>query len=565
MRIGDQVRRWARELPAEPAVISAHGETGQSGTARCWTWRDLDAEADRLAMLLLELGVAPGEPVAWQLPNVAEFAALTLAATRIGAICCPLMPIFRARELSDMLRRSKARIIVIPDSYRGRDCPGEIAGVARAGGLRLEHVVVLSDKRREPGIAPGDEQSRQGPCLSWHRYADATARQVPDRRLLERLAPEPGAIAQLMFTSGTSGEPKGVLHRMDVLTRAAAAQARALGLTGQDRILVPSPLAHQTGFLYGMWLAFNLGAPQILMPAWDGGAGLDLLRRHKVTFIQAATPFLADLVEIVQATGQRPGTLRIFVATGAAIPRHLAERATRVLGAAVCGAWGSTETCLGSLSVPGDEPAKAWGTDGRALPGTLLRVTDDRANVLPPGQEGNFEVHSDCLFAGYLDRPDLTEQAVTPDGWYRSGDLAVLDDQGYVRISGRVKDIINRGGEKIPVAEIEQLLMRHPAVRDAALVAIPDDRLGERACAFITTVPVPDGPGGPGTEFGFTEMQHFLDRAQVARQYWPERLEIIDAMPRTQTGKVRKFVLREHARALIDAGKHVSGTGRERE
>jgi 3-phosphoshikimate 1-carboxyvinyltransferase len=231
------------------------------------------------------------------------------------------------------------------------------------------------------------------------------------------------------------------------------------------------------------------------------------------------------------------------VATGTAVPRNLAERATRTLGAAVCGAWGSTESCLGSLSAPGDEPAKMWGTDGRALAGVQLRITDDAGTVLPPGREGNFEVHSDCLFVGYLDRPEWTAEALTPDGWYRSGDLAVLDEAGCVHIRGRVKDVVNRGGEKVPVAEIEQLLHTHPAVRDVAIVAMPDPRLGERACAFVV----------PAGAFDLGELRRFLDGRQVARQYWPERLEIVADLPRNPAGKVQKFRLREQITQLIES------------
>ena len=159
----------------------------------------------------------------------------------------------------------------------------------------------------------------------------------------------------------------------------------------------------------------------------------------------------------------------------------------------MCGAWGTTETCLGTLAAPGDEPALVWGTDGRALDGVGIRVVDDAGAVLGPGVEGNFEVTSDCLFAGYLDRPDLTAEALTADGWYRSGDLAVIDAAGFVRITGRVKDVINRGGEKVPVAEIEQLLHQHPAIREVAVVAMPDPRLGERACAYAVAA---DGTRG---------------------------------------------------------------------
>ncbi|MFB9904384.1 3-phosphoshikimate 1-carboxyvinyltransferase [Allokutzneria oryzae] len=507
--IGDQLRKLAATQPNAVAVIDA----GLPGDAeRTLTWRELDEQADRIATLLLELGVRPGEPVAYQLPNQAEFVALAMAIARIGAVSCPLMPMLRQREVSYMLAKSRARVLVVPASFRGRDYPAEVAD------LGMEHVLVVGDG-----------------------FAEAVARVVPDRAALDRRAPSVDAPAQLLFTSGTSGEPKGVLHRMSTLTRAVTMEIRHLGLTADDRVFIPSPLAHQTGFLYGMWLAVVRGVPMILQPVWDGARALELLRRHGGTFVQAATPFLGDLVEAVERAGERPEALRIFVATGAAVPRALAERATRTLGAAVCGAWGSTETCLGSLSAPGDEPAAMWGTDGRALAGIRLRVTDDAGNELPSGHEGNFEVNGPCHFIGYLDRPEWTAEALSEDGWYRTGDLAVIDDAGYVRINGRVKDVVNRGGEKVPVAEIEQLLHTHPAVRDAAIVAMPDPRLGERACLFAAV----DG------ELDLDGVRRFLDECQVAKPYWPERLEIVDRLPRNPTGKVQKFLLRQRIEQLI--------------
>jgi 3-phosphoshikimate 1-carboxyvinyltransferase len=533
--IGDLVRRWARERPDDLAVADTGGQDGPLSL----TWKQLSDQADTVAMLLLELGVQPGERVALQLPNRAEFVLLTLAAARIGAVCCPLMPIFRQREVSFMLRKSGARVLFVPGTFRGRDYAAEIAELTVAGTGEqpaLAHVLVV-------GLGNAALPAETTAGLRWQRFEEAVARQVVDHAALEARKPAPDALVQLLFTSGTSGEPKGVLHRMDTLTRAAAMEVRHLGLTADDRVYIPSPLAHQTGFLYGMWVAFVLGVPQILQPVWDGPTALAVLRRWRGTFVQAATPFLADLVSAVEESGQQPEALRIFVATGAAVPRALAERATRTLGAAVLGAWGTTETCLGSLSAPEDEPAACWGTDGRALVGVRLRITDDDGNVLAPGQEGNFEVSSKCLFTGYLDHPEWTTEALTPDGWYRSGDLAIIDEAGYVRISGRVKDIINRGGEKIPVSEIEQLLHTHPAVHDVAVVAMPDERLGERACAFVVAEP----------GFDLAAMREFLNSRQMAKQYWPERLQTIAVLPRNPAGKVQKFLLREQIRELIES------------
>jgi cyclohexanecarboxylate-CoA ligase len=530
------VQHWAEQQPDDVAIVDV-----QEGGARTWTWRSLTEEADRVATLLLTMGVQPGEPVAFQLPNWGEFVVIALATLRIGAVCCPLMPIFRQREVAFTLRRSRARVLFIPDRFRKRDYPREIAalaGEAMALGVEppatLEHVIVVSPE-------PATDELPVGGGWQWHRYVEAIDALTVDQRALDARRPGPKAVAQLLFTSGTSGEPKGVLHRLDALTRAAAMEVAHLGLGRSDHIYIPSPLAHQTGFLYGMWLAFLLGVPQTVQAVWEPALALRALREGG-TFVQAATPFLADLVKAVQEGSPAPPTLRIFVATGAAVPRGLAERATRVLKTAVCGAWGTTETCLGTLAASGDEPAKVWGTDGRALPGVQIRITDDAGRNLPPGEEGNFEVSSHCLFEGYLDHPEWTAAVYTPDGWYRSGDLAVLDASGYVRITGRVKDVINRGGEKIPVAEIEQLLYEHPAVADVAIVAMPDDRLGERACAFVVLE--------VGGRLTFAAMQEYLDNRQVAKQYWPERLEIIPELPRTASGKVQKFVLREQTRAF---------------
>jgi 3-phosphoshikimate 1-carboxyvinyltransferase len=534
--IVDWVGRWARERPAENAVVDVRG-----GGTRVWTWEELDQEADKAAALLLELGVEPGETVAYQLPNWGEFVILTLACMKIGAICCALMPIFREREIGFALRRSKARVLVVADEFRGRRHAEETAAMLGGsngdGPLQVEHVLVVGADGA-PAL-PKTEGAR------WHDFAAAVAGQELDSAAIAARKPAPTALSQLFFTSGSTGEPKGVLHRYDALTRAAMMEVEHLGLGRDDTIFIPTPLAHQTGLLYGMWLSFALGSTQVIQDVWDARRAAEALRTWDGTFVQAATPFLADLVRVVEAGEEvAPPALRIFVVTGAAVPRALAERATTVLSASVCGAWGSTESCLGALAAPGDDPTKVWGTDGRALAGTRIRIVDDEDAVLGPGEEGNFQVTSRCLFEGYLDRPDLTAAAMTEDGWYRTGDLATIDGDGYLRLTGRVKDIINRGGEKVPVAEIEQLLHEHPAVAEVAIVAMPDERLGERACAFVVRDP------DFADEFGLAEVREFLDSQEMSKHYWPERVETLAEMPRTPSGKIQKFVLREQAKGL---------------
>ncbi len=532
------VHRWAQEKPGAIAVVDARPER-----TSYLTWAELNTRVDRAATLLLHTGVTAGERVAIQLPNWAEFVVIAVAAMRIGAVVCPIMPIFRQREVKFALQRSQARLFIVPEEFRGRRYGEEVAALlgqaqddGARDGIRLTDVMVI-------GTRPGGANLPAGGGVLWRDWDAELDATVIDEKTIDAHWPDAGAPAQLLFTSGTSGEPKGVIHTHATLSRAAAMEVQHLGLGADDSIYIPSPLAHQTGFLYGMWLAFTLGAPQLLQAVWDAERALTVLRGWKGTFVQAATPFLTDLVKAVEDGAQRADTLRIFVATGAAVPRALAERATRVLGTAVCGAFGTTETCLGALAAPGDETAKVWGTDGRALDGVELRIVDDEGRLLPPGAEGNFELKSNTMFTGYLDRPDLTAEAFTADGWYHTGDLATLDDDGFLRITGRVRDVINRGGEKIPVAEIEELLYRHPQVEEVALVAMPDPRLGERGCVFVVLK--------PGGSLTFAGMQQYLDEHEVSKHYWPERLEIIDAIPRNAVGKIQKFVLREKTRGLV--------------
>jgi len=514
----DDLDRRARRDPGGRAVVCVDID----GEDHALTWAELAAGSEAVAAELLALGVRPGEPVAYQLPNRLEFLTITLGALRIGATSMPLMPIFREREIGFMLAESRARVLYAPDRFRGRD-HAALAEALRPRLPELEHVIVL-DGERTAGSLPG-----AGPGTSEALGATAGER-------------SPSEIAQLLFTSGSTGDPKGVLHRHDVLTRAADAHAAHFGLSGDDVIYIPSPLAHQTGFLYGMWLALRLGATQVAQEHWDADAGFDAIERHGVTFTQAATPFLADLVRVAGERGHAPGTLRMFVATGAAIPRELAHQARTALQAEVGGGFGTTESCMGAGFVPGADDERAWTSDGRALANVRLRVVDDDGRPQPAGVEGNFEIETDTLFAGYLNRPEATAEALSPDGWYRPGDLATIDADGYLRITGRVRDVINRGGEKVPVGDVEQLLYRHPAVAEVAIVAMPDPRLGERACAFV--VPA------PGASLGFTEMQAHLDAHHLAKTYWPERLELVTELPRTPSGKIQKFVLRDRAREL---------------
>ncbi|WP_420368024.1 3-phosphoshikimate 1-carboxyvinyltransferase [Curtobacterium sp. L1-20] len=551
--LSEKVRALSQTDPDGLAVVEVGGPEPVNTT-----WRELQDEADKVSALLLELGVRTGESVAMQLPNWREFVSITLGAIQIGAVATPIMPVFGPRETTMTLARSRARVVFLPNLFRKRRPALELLDVideARAQKRRLsvEHVIVLRSEARGQGDTPTNQPPLPSDAMDrvaaseWNwRYFDTALESVQvDLDQIASHAPGPDDVCQLLFTSGTTGEPKGVQHPHRTLGLATAMHVAQSGLTSADRIYVPSPLAHQTGFLYGMLLAFRLGAPQVIQPVWDGTVALEqAFGAAGATFVQCATPFLTDLVDLVEAGAPAPDSLRIFVPTGAAVPRALAQRASTVLGSAILGAFGTSETCLGALSSPSDDPADAYGHDGRALPGIAIRIVDDEGHELPADTEGNFELFSPTMFDGYLDRPDLTDDVFTEDGWYRTGDLAKVSDKGFLSITGRIKDVINRGGEKIPVVEIENLLYQHPLVTDVAIVAMPDARLGERACAFVV-------PAAGGERLDFAGMQQALDKAGVSKYYWPERLEYIDELPRNAVGKVQKNVLREQAAALV--------------
>ncbi|MDO5706715.1 MAG: AMP-binding protein, partial [Paracoccus sp. (in: a-proteobacteria)] len=322
-----------------------------------------------------------------------------------------------------------------------------------------------------------------------------------------------------------------------------AAYADRLGMGESDVVMMFSPMAHQTGFMYGFLLPVMLRARMVLLDSWDQDVAARLIAEEGVTFTMASTPFLMDLSNAVEETGSDSSTLRIFVCAGTVIPGPLVERANKVLGAKVLSAWGMTENGAVTLVAPSDPNDRSAQSDGFVLPGMELQIRGADGQPVETGHEGELYVRGCSNFVGYLKRPQWNN--TDADGWFDTGDIARQDADGYIRICGRSKDVIIRGAENIPVVEVEALLYKHPAVHQVAIVAYPDERLGERACAYI----VPK----PGAGITFDEMKDFLADQHLAIQYWPERLEIRDRLPATASGKIQKFALRNELKAEHEA------------
>lgn len=516
MTLLHHLARAVAATPDKTAVVAIRTDGVEGRAETRLSYRQLNALADRAAAGLAARGVGRGDTVSFQLPNWWEFTVLHLACLKLGAVSNPLMVIFRERELSFMLDLAETSVLVVPAQFRGFDYAA-MAGNLRARLPRLRHVFTAggSDAGAEPFEA---------------LLADAPLGGAAD------LGPDD--VIQLLYTSGTTGEPKGVLHTSNTMLSNLVPFSDRLGLGADDVIHMPSPMAHQLGFMYGLVLPVMLGATAVLQDIFTAPEMARQIIQEGASFTMGATPFLNDLTEHVAASGAGTPSLRVFVSAGAPIPRALVTRARPTLGAAVISAWGMSENGAVTTTRRDDPEEKATTTDGLALPGMAVRVIDAEGAVLPAGAEGRLQVRGCSNFAGYLKRPELDN--TDAEGWFDTGDLARMDGEGYIRIAGRSKDIIIRGGENIPVVEVENLLYRHPAIAEVAVVGYPDARLGERACAFVKL--------REGAELGFAEMAAFLAGQQMARQYIPERLEIMDALPRTPSGKIQKFRLREAAR-----------------
>lgn len=522
---GDYLDEALRTCPDKVFVTDYKAE---AGTRTSLSYRELDRFSRRIAAALAAHGIGKGDVVAFQLPNWWEFAAIHLACVRIGAISNPLMPIFRARELEFMLSFAETRALFLPHRFRGFEYVPMIEGL-RADLPRLEHVFVLGG-RGEGGFETTMLERR------WEDEIDTGA-------LFEERRVDPNEVIEICYTSGTTGQPKGVMHTSNTLVACVGPGPHRLGVSAADVVLMASPLAHQTGYLYGILMPLVLGARTVLQDVWQPETAARIIHDEQVTFTMGATPFLADLAHADALDRHPADSLGTFVTAGAPIPRVLVRTAARRLGANVVAGWGMSENGLVTCTAPGDPPEKIFGTDGGPWDGMEVRVVDEARRPVPPGVSGDLQARGAANFVCYLKRPEAW--ATDEDGWFDTGDVACMDENGYIRITSRAKDIIIRGGENVPVVEVEELLYRHPAVRDVAIVAMPDPRLGERGCLFATL--------RPGKSLDFGEMQQYLEEKRLARQYWPERLEIIDEMPRTPSGKIQKFKLRETAVSLGSA------------
>lgn len=516
----DYLEEAIQKHPSKLAIIDKNSR---------YTYKELGHLVNRVALGLLELGLKKGDVISIQLPNWNEFIILHYAATKIGVITNPLVPIYRDREIHYMVAAVEAKMIVVPDSFRGF-CYPDMINRLKPEWPTLEHVYVVG-------------QDVPAGMSSFSSLLTEPWEQKRDPRELERISLDPNDVTEIIFTSGTTGLPKGVMHTHNTLCVSTDYWIERLRLTSNDVMFMASTFAHQTGFGYGVRLPTHYGGTGIYQEVWDPKAFLELVEKEQITFTAGATPFLQDTLQHPNIKDYQLSSLRYFVALGAPLPRALVREAAEKVSFIILAGWGQTEDGLVTLTKPDDPEEKITETDGVSFEGMELKVVDEHGDQLSPNVEGDLLCKGPALFIGYYKQLKKTVQEFQ-DEWFVTGDRAVMDEAGYIRIAGRNKDIIIRGGENIPVAYVENVLYEHPDIAIVQIIAMPDPRLQEKGCAFIS---MKEGK----QHLHLLDVQQFLKQKGVAKQYWPEHVEIVEDFPRTPSGKIQKFRLREQLNQLI--------------
>lgn len=484
------------------------------------TWAQVNENANRIAAGLLSLGLTQGDFVGIQLPNWSEFVEVYLALQKAGLRVCIMQTIYRARDVAFMLSRCNAKAVVIPDTFRNFDHVAMIEQI-RPEVPSLAHVIVVG----EPGIG-----MRAYDALTRHADHGDDA--------FKAFRGDPDGNFKVVFTSGTTGTPKGVVHTHNTDMSPPLLTARALGLNEETVFWMPSPIAHSTGLLFGVYDSILCGGKLVLQEIWDPEVALDLISRERANFTVSATPFIHTMLEVPNLHRYDVSSFKYFLSGGAPIPGSLVERAKEEMGCMLLRVFGHSESPLHTITRPDDPWSKIISRDGRPFDGCRSKIVDlDRRHEVPRGEIGEYATWGPHVFLGYLDEPEMTRASKDDEGWYYSNDLCTMDDEGYVLYVDRIKDIINRGGVKISALEVENAILEHPAVARAAVVAMPDARLVEKGCAFVLLK--------KGATLDLPELNRFFEANGVTRQKWPERLEIVQDLPMTPTGKIQKNVLRE--------------------
>jgi len=482
--------------------------------------------AEALAASLWEMGLRPGDVAAFQLPNWLEAVVVNLAACRLGLICNPLVPIYRDAELAFMLNDSHTKVVFIPTAFRAFDYAAMYERIRRD---LMSRPIVVTVRGTHKGME------------SYESLVASGSGRAPRWPLVET-----DSVKLILYTSGTTGRPKGVLHTHETLARAIRVSAAHWSLDAGDAVLMASPITHSTGYANALELPFLHGTRAVLMDRWDARQAVELIDRYSVVATVGATPFLKELTSAAAASGSGLPSLRVFACGGAAVPPEVIHAANvQFVCRPAFRVYGSTEAPYTALGRPGPDALEAAATTDGEIVDYETRILDESGDELPRTSEGEIAIRGPALFVGYWNAED-NQGCFTSDGYFRTGDMGTISADGWITITGRKKDLIIRGGENISAKEIEDALHRCPEIVEAAVVAMPHERLGEGVFGFV----ISRNSEQPTLQ---AVIEH-LEDCGLARQKFPERIALVPDFPRTASGKIKKDILRLMAADLVRRG-----------
>lgn len=516
----DDILDNVERMPDKIAIVSYMAGVEKPDTL---SYRQLGIYVDRCAAALIELGVERGDVVALQLPNGWECTVLGLAAMRVGAIPNFIPIIYRELQLAFMLRHAEAKIYFVPPQFRGFN-HAELALKLKAGIPTLQHVVAT--RQGAEGLINFESSFIKRRFERDQAFLDEIAKR--------RLGPDEPYF--ILYTSGTTGVPKAVVHTDNSAWSGGRSVTYSLSLTGEDVCFMASTMGHFTGSELGTLIPLSLGQKVVYQDIWDARRMVECIETEGLTWTLSSTAFAVDLINAQREAKAPHKSFRAFICGGAPIPPQTVHDMRTELGVNMPALWGATEfgiCTIHPLDTPADQLA---GSDGFPVPWMEVRIVDDEDRPVASDTPGNLQVKGPSIFAGYFRQRHLTDAIRKHGDWFDTGDVGYMTSHGGIRISGRVKDLVIRGGENVPVVEVENELLKHPSVLDVVVVAVPDPRLGERGCAVV----VPRGKAP-----SLKELQAHLEASGMAKPFWPEQLEIVTELPRTPIGKIQKFIIRE--------------------
>jgi len=514
----------ARRVEENPDKVFATDGT------RSLTFRELFDAGQRLAVGLHRHGLRRGDTAAVQLPNWVEFIQVLTALSRLGVIMVPIMPIYRREDVSYVLSNAGIRAVFTPAHF------GKFGYLDMYLGLRQEHPELTIAVAR-PDSSAHDSADADANVFTLHQLEADTDDDSARAELGSPPGPDDPFV--IVYTSGTTSRPKGCVHTFNTYCAGARALVGPFGYTEADVQFGPSPIAHTTGLVTSVLLPMLTGAATHVMAKWDPIRGIEEIQRFGCTAAVTAPTFLHTLLSDYDAQCHDLSTLRLWTCAGAPIPAAVVKQAGATLPKIkVLSLYGRSENLVTTTCSVTDDVSRALTTDGRAMPGSQVKIVDGDGREVPRGTEGDIAYRGPAHMIEYLANPGETAALFTNDGFSKSGDLGKMTDDGYVRVTGRTKDIVIRGGMNISVREIEEHLAHHPALKAFSVVGMPDERLGEKVCCYLVTKPGHDTPN-------VEDLREYLLSQGMPIQKTPERVVVVDSLPMTATGKVLKHELRK--------------------